>query len=55
MITAKKTKILLSKAHYQANVNIPFEELNDKQINITHDTIMENSDGEHEMNFLVFS
>ena len=44
MITAKNPKILQSKVHYQANVNIPFEELNDKQINIAHDTIMENSD-----------
>ena len=44
MITAKNTKILQSKVHYQANVNIPFEELNDKQIRIAHDTIMENSD-----------
>ena len=43
---AKNPKILRSmrEAHYQANVNIPFEELNDKQINIAHDTIMENSD-----------
>ena len=43
---AKNTKILHSmrEAHYQANVNIPFEELNDKQISIAHDSIMENSD-----------
>ena len=44
MITAKNPKILQSKVHYQANVNIPFEELNDKQINIAPNTIMENSD-----------
>ena len=44
MMTAKNPKILQSKVHYQANVNIPFEELNDKQISISHDTIMENSD-----------
>ena len=46
MMTAKNPKILQSMrgAHYQANVNIPFEELNDKQINITPNTIMENSD-----------
>ena len=46
MITAKNPKILQSmrEAHYQANVNIPFEELNDKQISIAHDSIMENSD-----------
>ena len=43
MITAKNPKILQSKVHYQAN-NIPFEELNDKQISIAHDSIMENSD-----------
>ena len=44
MMTAKNPKILQSKVHYQANVNIPFEELDDKQIRIANDTIMENSD-----------
>ena len=44
MMTAKNPKILQSKVQYQRNVNIPFEELDDKQIHIVHDTIMENSD-----------
>ena len=46
MITAKNPKFLQSmpESHCQANVNIPFEELNDKQISIAYDTIMEDSD-----------
>ena len=46
MIAAKNPKFLQSmrESHCQANVNIPFEELNDKQISIANDSIMENSD-----------